>query len=148
MSYRSDGSLLRFPLCLYLFAQNVEVLREICIVLDGYAWIRFYGSSSGSTRLCALLPSHTVWQKLDEKDLKHRNIFSCVRNYYLTCSYDPPAKKLKRNVDNQTGENWSSLFLVLRWVVYDTCFIPVNVISLSDSTKLTFMCTHDYFTFL
>lgn len=106
---------------------------------------------AGRWRLCALLPSHTLWQELDERDLYHRNIFPRVRNYYLTCSYDPPAKKKKkkrkhkRNADNQTGENWSSLFLVLRWGVYDTCFIPVNVISWSDSSKLTCMCPHESF---
>lgn len=123
---------------------------------DGCWWIRFYvwegvilwlcGSSSDRKgwRLCAILPSHTLWQEIDEKD-STTEIFFHVRSYYLTCSYNPPENKHKRNVDNQTGESWSSLFLVLRWVVYYTCFTPVNVISLSGSAKLTFMFPNDSF---
>lgn len=142
------------PSTFHFLAQNVEVLQEIWIFLDSCWWIRFY-----AMRRCHLRPvwlllrreglktpafSHTVTRNRWER-LYHRNIFPYVRSYYLTCSYGPPEKKHKRNVDNQTGENWSSVFLVLRWVVYYTCFTPVNVISLSDSTKLTFMFPHESF---
>lgn len=118
-------------------------------------WIRFlamlssvYGPSSGlavvckTLWLCDLLPSHTLWQELVKKNLYNRIIFPCVRNYYLTCSDNPLVKKHKRMVDNQTGEHWSSLFLVLRWVVYYTCYIPVNVISFCST--ITHMCPHEY----
>lgn len=68
------------------------------------------------------------------------------RRYYLTCSYDPPKKKAQKKCWQSDWEkNWSSLFLVLRWVVYYTCFTLVNVISLSDSAKLAFMFPHEFF---
>lgn len=54
------------------------------------------GSSSGGAvkTLCSAAFSHTVI-RIRRADLYHRNIFPRFRGYYLTCSYDPPAKSTK-----------------------------------------------------
>lgn len=108
--------LVAFVSVLHFLAQNVEVLQEIWIILDGCGLIRFYAMRRCLIKLCLWLllrqrlgGEDFVFRCLlthcDEKDLYDRSIFPCVRNYYLTCSYNPPAKKHRRNVDNQTEEN-------------------------------------------
>lgn len=75
-----------------------------------------FGREGSGWRLCVLLPSHTLWPELVEKELCIRKtILPWVKNNYLTCSCDPLVKKNKHkkhkgNVDNQTGQNWSSSF--------------------------------------
>lgn len=105
------------PSTFHFLAQSVEVLREIWIFLDGFWWIRFYAMrrchkalsaarlQAGRWRLCALLPSHTLWQELDERDLYHRTIFPHVRNYYLTCSYDPSCEKEKKKAQKKCWQS-------------------------------------------
>lgn len=92
---------------IYLLTQNVEVLRGMQMAVwfvDGFMSREgaslncvcgpLFGREGSGWRLCVLLPSHTLWPELVEKDLCIRKtILPWVKNNYLTCSCDPLVKK-------------------------------------------------------
>lgn len=134
--------------------QTMKVLREKWYFLDRCWWIRFDAMwrchyvappQTEPWRLCAALPSHTLWQELDQRDVYDKNIFQCVRYCYLTCSCGPPAEKKaqKKCLTIRRGKNdfHSS------WRCNGLLMIPVFFFSPCKChiIKLTFTCPHGSF---
>lgn len=105
--WATNGAAVAFPSMFHFFAQKVEGPQDMWTLLDGWWWVTFY-----ATRSCQLSVapppqaaalkclwtasfSHTVIRNRWERLI--RNIFyMCQKNYYLTCSYEPPAKKAQK----------------------------------------------------